>query len=89
MDYRVYIDCGPKINGTGPNVTWYYNGLELFNGSIPNVILSQDKRQCIITNTLYDIEDQIGNSGNYTCEVCSDLNNPCMNHTSTVNVCGE
>ena len=89
VDYKVYIDCGPKIDAAGPNVTWYYNGLELLNGSIANVILSQDKRQCIIINTLYDIEDQLSNSGNFTCEVCSDLNNTCVNHSSIVNICGE
>ena len=91
VDERIYIDCGPQIDATGvpdPNVTWYFNGIELLNGSVPNVIISQDKRQSVIIKTSLAIDDQPSNSGNYTCKVCSDPCT-CTSFTTTADVCGK
>ena len=87
---RVFIDCGPLIDATDgdSNVTWYYNGRKLTNGTVPNVVVSQDKKQSIILVSSLAVDEHPGNSGNYTCEVCSDINT-CTTHTSTADVCGE
>ena len=91
-DIRVTIDCGPLIdeainNGiSNPTVTWLINSYreaELSNGSISNVVVSADKRFCIITTFI----GLYGNDGQYTCEVCN--NTICMNKTSHVFVCGK
>ena len=56
-DAQVTIDCGPLIdeainNGTAnPTITWYRNGLEFFNGSAANVLVTVDRRLCIISGT--------------------------------------
>ena len=92
-DVRVTIDCGPLIdeainNGiSNPTVTWVNSGAELSNGSAVNVEISADRRFCIITNTLLAVGGQLGNDGQYTCEVCN--NTICMNKTSRVFVCGK
>lgn len=88
---RVYIDCGGRIDETGvpnPNVTWYHNGFELFNGSVPNVVTPKNKRSSIIVGTLFPVDDQPGNDGNYTCVVCSNAST-CMDYSTTIDVCGK
>ena len=92
-DVRVIIDCSPLIdeaidNGIpNPTVTWFKDGAELSNGSVPNVKISADKRFYIITNTLLTAGGQHGNAGQYTCKVCN--NTICMNKTSRLFVCGK
>ena len=92
-DVRVTIDCSRLIdeaidNGiTNATVTWFKDGAELSNGSIPNVKISADKRFCIITDTSLAVGSQIGNAGQYTCEVCDGT--ICMNRTSHLFVCGK
>ena len=88
---QVFIDCGSVIDAAGvpnPNITWYYNGMKLTNGTVPNVVITQDERQTIILVSSLAIDDQPGNSGNYTCEICSDFST-CTTYTSTADVCGE
>ena len=96
-DERVTIDCSevidPVIAGGIPNPTirWLKDGAELTsNGSAPNVDISADRRRLIITDTLLAVGGQVGNDGNYTCEVCEDetvIN--CRNRTTCIAVCGE
>ena len=76
---RATIDCSPVIDiviaGGIPNPTirWIKDGAELTgNGSAPNVYISADRRRLIITGTLIAIAGQVGNDGNYTCEVCGE-----------------
>lgn len=89
-DVKVTIDCSPVIDAVAdanPSITWYKNGRKLSNNSATNVYISQDKRQCIISNTLLAVGGQIGTGGNYTCEVCNAttcLSGPCICY-----VCGE
>ena len=96
-DVRVTIDCSevidPVIAGgiSNPTIRWIKDGAELTgNGSAPNVDISADRRRLIITDTLLAVGGQIGNDGNYTCEVCdnpTDVN--CRNRPSCIAVCGE
>ena len=89
-DKRIVIDCGPLIDTTDlriSKINWIYNSLLLPNVSTPNVVISQDKRQCIINGTVLAVGGQLGNGGNYTCEVCSNLNT-CMSNSSIIDVCG-
>ena len=89
-DEQVIIDCGPLIDSTTvpiPNVQWYFNNLSLLNESTPNVVISQDKRHCIITETLLPVGGQLGNGGNYTCEVCNDIST-CMSNSTIIAICG-
>ena len=96
-DVQVTIDCSevidPVIAGGIPNPTiaWIKDGAELTgNGSAPNVEISADRRHLIITDTLLAVGGQLGNDGNYTCEVCDDsINVNCRNRTSCIAVCGE
>ena len=95
-DVRVTIDCRKAIQEardsgiTNPNVTWYKDGVTLSNGSALNVVISEDKTLCIITDTLLAVGGQVGNDGNYTCEVCppGSVNN-CTIVTDCVAVCGK
>lgn len=90
VDERVIIDCGPLIDTSSvPNlmVKWYFNGFDLLNGTSSNVVISQDKRLCIITRTLLSVGGELGNSGNYTCEVCSDPTT-CMTRSTITDICG-
>ena len=87
---RVIIDCGLLIdNSEVPHlsVNWYHNKLSLSNGSVPDVVISQNRRQCIITETAVPSGGQLGNGGTYTCEVCNDLNT-CRSNSTTIDVCG-
>ena len=96
-DVRVTIDCSevidPVIAGGIPNPTirWIKDGAELtVNGSAPNVDISADRRRLIITDTLLAVGGQVGNDGNYSCEVCDDptsLN--CRIIHGCIAVCGE
>ena len=92
-DVRVTIDCSPLIddaidNGIpNPTVTWFKDGAELSNAYVPKVEISADKRFCIITDTLLAVGGQLGNAGQYTCEVCDGT--ICMNKTSCLFVCGK
>ena len=88
------IDCGPLIDNatthgfSNPTVKWYKDGLRLSNGSAANVLLSEDDRLCIISSTLTAVGGQVGNDGNYTCEVC-DNGNACISEHTILYVCGE
>ena len=89
------IDCSPlideKINEGIPKpvIRWYKDGLRIENGSEVNVILSKDERLCIITDTLLAVGGQVGTDGNYTCEVCNDMNTSCVYEPVILYVCGE
>ena len=93
---RVTIDCGQLIdevvNTTGiinPNVTWFNDQRALLdNRSAINVIISADKRFCVITDTLLAVGGQLGTDGKYSCEVCSTPTN-CLRSDTFVEVCGE
>ena len=90
VDKWIIIDCGPLIDSTEVTnvmINWIHNTIPLVNGSAPNVVISQNGRQCIITGTLLAAGGQLGNGGNFTCEVCSDLNT-CMSNSSIIDVCG-
>ena len=87
---QVIIDCGPLIDTTSvPDliVKWYFNGFEVSNGNSSNVVISQDKRLCIITRTILSVGTKVGSSGNYTCEVCSDPTT-CMTGSTITDICG-
>ena len=87
---RVIIDCGPLIDASEvaePNVNWYHNENELSRGSVLNVVISQDNRLCIITETALDVGGQLGNGGIYTCEVCHNMNT-CRGNSTIIDVCG-
>ena len=87
---RVVIDCGLLIDASEVsdlNVNWYHNKLSLSNGSVPDVVISQDRSQCIITETVVPSGGQLGNGGIYTCEVCNNLNT-CRSNSTTIDVCG-
>ena len=95
-DIRVTIDCSPLIDQTiaggipNPTISWFKDGDPLTNGSAPNVEISEDGRLCIITDTLLAVGGQLGNDGNYTCQVCADTNVAnCKNRTTCNAVCGE
>jgi len=91
---HVIVDCGPLIDANGDansEVAWYLDGLKLSNNSRSNVIISQDERLCIITNTLLSDGGQLGNGGNYTCEVCSGLSSNrsrCLIDSAIIAICG-
>ena len=90
VDKRIIVDCGPlidSIEATNVMINWIHNTIPLVNGSTPNVVISQDERQCIITRTLLPAGGQLGNGGNYTCEVCNNLNT-CMSNSTIIDVCG-
>ena len=92
-DVQVTIDCSRLIdeainNGIpNPTVTWFKDGAEISNGSVPNVKISADKRFCIITSTAVAIGGQLGSASQYTCEVFN--NTIFMNKTSRLFVCGK
>ena len=92
---RVTIDCSQLIDQTissgvpNPTVTWHQNGLEISNGSAPNVVISADRRLLIITDTLLAVGGQLGNDGNYTCNVCRNFMSPNCSKTTPVDICGE
>ena len=68
------IDCGSLIDAAGipnPIIRWYKNDVLLTNGSVINVVISQDQRLSIITGTLMAAGGQLGTEGIYTCEVCN------------------
>ena len=91
---RVTIDCIQLINNKtisgvqNPTVNWYKDGVSITNGSAVNVVISNDDRLCIITNTLLTVGGQAGTDGNYTCEVCNGTAN-CISKESTHVVCGK
>ena len=90
VNKQIIIDCGPLIDSievTNVMINWIHNTIPLVNGSTPNVVISQNGRQCIITRTLLAVGGQYGDGGNYTCEVCSDLNT-CMSNSTIIDVCG-
>ena len=92
---RVTIDCSVTINEAimsgipNPTVNWLKDGNTLVNGSAPNVVISGDRRRLIITDTLLAVGGQLGNSGNYTCDVCTDFMDPNCNMTTEACICGE
>ena len=95
-DERVIIDCSEVIDRAimsgipNPTVNWLKDGTVLeINGSAPNVIISGDRRRLIITDTLLAVGGQLGNDGDYTCDVCKDFTSPNCNVSTPVCVCGE
>ena len=90
VDKQINIDCGPLIDATNItdfDITWYRNGLELSNSSGIQVVLSQDKRLCIISKTSLSTGTRPGNSGEYKCEVCTNLNT-CRSNFTRIDICG-
>ena len=91
---RVTINCSNLIDEAinagfpNPTVTWTKDGIALTNNSQPNVVISADNRLCIITDTLLAVGGQLGNGGNYSCEVCT-TGVDCMVGPTCVAVCGE
>ena len=95
-DVRVTINCSNVIQQardagfTNPNITWYKDGFVLTNATAPNVVISEDKTLCIITDTLLAVGGQVGNDGNYTCEVCAGTSSNCIRPIPPcIAVCGE
>ena len=94
-DQRVIIDCSEVIDQAimsgipNPTVNWFRDGNMLSNGSVANVIISGDRRRLIITDTLLAVGGQIGNDGDYTCDVCTDFMDPNCSITTPVCICGE
>ena len=93
---EVIIDCGRQIDdvinttGVNPYVTWFKNGTILTNGSERNIVISQDKRICIISATSLAVGGELGTSGNYTCRVCAgDGSADCLINSSRQIVCGK
>ena len=87
---KVTIDCSPLIDavgGTNPVITWYKDGLKLSYNTAPNVAISEDMTQCIISSSLLAVGGQLGTDGNYTCEVHNDTTR--ITDTSILYVCGE
>ena len=83
------ISCSHLINQVVPfNITWRIGEHEASNGSAPNVIISQNKHQLIITSTLLSVGGQRGNRGTYTCAVCSN-NGTCLERQSYCEICGK
>ena len=82
---RVILDCTQLISryGVDETCTWKWRDWRPI-GDAPNVILSNNGRQCIITGT---ISGQDGNDGAYTAAVC--YNGGCYHIRSTVVVCGK
>ena len=96
QDERVIIDCQPLITELmdkgvpNPRITWYKNGIILTNGSERNIVISEDSRFSIITETSLSRGGELGTSGNYACRVCAgDGTTNCVNDTSSKIVCGE
>ena len=91
---QVTINCTQLINNKinsgvqNPTVAWSKDGVTLKTGSDPNVVLSKDRKLCIITSTLLTLGDQAGNDGNYNCEVCGGIRN-CNNKKSNLVICGK
>ena len=95
-EVRVTIDCSPLIdrainNGVpNPTVRWFFDGRELLaNGFATNVEISADRRLLIITGTVVSIGGQLGNAGNYTCDVCTDFMSPNCRNTTDNTICSE
>ena len=92
---QVTINCSNLIqqarNGgiTNFNVTWYKDGVVLSNESANQVLISKDRSLCIITDTLFAFRGQVGNDGNYTCEVCPPGSADCTSRSTYQAVCGE
>ena len=91
---QVTINCTQLINNKinsgvqNPTVAWRKDRLILKTGSDPNVVLSKDRKLCIITSTLLTLGGQAGNDGNYNCEVCGGIRN-CNNKKSNLVICGK
>ena len=94
-DVRVTIDCSRLIDEAiaigipNPTVTWFRYGNELTNATVTNVEISADMRLCIITDTILPVGGQLGNEGNYSCQVCEDVTENCRNKTTCSAVCGK
>ena len=82
---RVILDCTPLINRhpVAETCKWWWQRWRPI-GDAPNVILSNNDRQCIITGT---ISGQGGNDGVYTAGVC--YSGGCYHVMNTVVVCGK
>ena len=93
---RVTIDCSRLIDEAiaggipNPTVTWFRGGNELTNATVTYVEISADMRFCIITDTLLPAGGQLGNEGNYSCQVCADpTDQNCRIETTCNAVCGK
>ena len=95
-DVRVTINCSEVkehvINSSGVSdafITWYKDRRQITNGSELNVVISSDRRLCIITDTLMAVGGQLGTDGNYSCEICTDRLMNCLTVFSIIDLCGE
>ena len=88
---EVTVDCGPLIDASGipnPVIKWYKNDVPLSNGTEMNIIISQNSKLAIITETLMAVGGQLGTEGVYTCEVCNATY--CnIKKSITTEICGE
>ena len=93
-DVQVTMNCSKLIDRaindgvSNPTVTWFKDNLVLSNDSRTNVLISADNRLCIITNTALTYRREVGNDGNYSCEVCRNTTD-CMIGSNFVYVCRE
>ena len=94
---EVTMDCVELIDDlkhsaeANPIITWYKNGMKIRgNGTYKNIMISADKRYCIIAATQLAVGGELGTTGDYTCKVCSGNGTAdCENKTSSQVVCGE
>ena len=83
------VSCDHLISTLVPfNITWTEDGNIVSNGSITNVLVSQDEHQLILAPTKLSDGGQLGNSGIYTCTVCSN-NETCVGSQSDLKICGK
>ena len=88
---QVTIDCGPLIDASeisNPIIKWYKNDAVLSNESAMNVVISQDEKLCIITETLVTVGGQLGTEGVYSCEVCN-ITHCTIKRNVTTEICGK
>ena len=84
------ISCNHLISSlVSYSITWSVNGdVVLEDHTKPKTILSNDRQLLIVTKTLFTIGGQIGSSGTYICNACSD-NGTCIERQSHCVVCGK
>ena len=84
------ISCSHLISTlVSYNITWSVSGdIVLEDHTKPNTILSNDSQLLIVTKTLFTVGGQIGSSGTYIFNACSD-NGTCIERQSHCVVCGK
>ena len=96
LGVQITVDCKQLIDDLkdkgelNPTIIWTKDGLILANGTVPNVFISEDMRLVIVTRVAFATGGEVGNDGNYTCNVCSSNDtDDCERETSCLKVCGE